>query len=304
MPKATEPLAGVWRTPDRLHTDEATVEMLVALAAGDDAIGSVIADLEAAAPGNGSVWASGRTRGGGRPALLKMGARASERDWMTAIDRTKADIVPSVFGSGELRGVGWLVLERCTAKFDRRSPTDAATVLRAAARWQHAGAAIAAAAPVMGPAWLHDMLEAAASLACPGDIAGVIGGVERSWDLVVDECGLTPNHGDVHTGNAVARDATGPALLIDPMPITSVWAWDAAYLQAVLMPYQAFVHEDGLITALARERRALGLPAGEGRLDRVERVVLAWAAAAWWRMAPWRHDNPQWRDRVERCVTA
>ena len=303
MPKATESLGGVWRTPGRLHTDEATVEMLVALAAGDDAIGNVIADLEPAAPGNGSVWASGRTRSGGRPALLKMGARASERDWMTAIDRTKADVVPRVFGSGELRGVGWLVLERCTAKLDRRSPTDAAAVLRAAARWQHAGAAIGAAAPVMGPAWLHDMLEAAASLACPGDMAGVIGGVERTWDLVVDECGLTPNHGDVHTGNAVARDATGPALLIDPMPITSVWAWDAAYLQAVLMPYQAFVPEDGLIPALARERRALGLPAGEGRLDRVERVVLAWAAAAWWRMAPWRHDNPQWRDRVERCVT-
>ena len=302
MPKATEQLAGVWRTPDRLHTDEATVEMLVGLAAGDAAIGNVITDLEAAAPGNGSVWASGRTRGGGTPALLKMGARASERDWMTAIDRTKADIVPSVFGSGELRGVGWLVLERCTAKFDRASPPDAAAVLRAAARWQHAGAAIGAAAPVMGPAWLQEMLGAAASLACPGDIAGVISGVERSWDLVVDECGLTPNHGDVHTGNAVARDATGPALLIDPMPITSVWAWDAAYLQAVLMPYQAFGPGDGLIPALARERRALGLPAGEGRLDRLERVVLAWAAAAWWRMGPWRHDNPHWRDGVERCV--
>ncbi len=145
MAKATEPLADVWRTPDRLHTDEATVEMLVALAAGDDAIGNVIADLEAAAPGNGSVWASGRTRGGGTQALLKMGAHASERDWMTAIDRTKADIVPRVFGSGELRGVGWLVLERCTAKLDRRSPTDAAAVLRAAARWQHPGAAIGAA---------------------------------------------------------------------------------------------------------------------------------------------------------------
>ncbi len=122
MPKATDPLAGVWRTPHRLHSDEATVEMLVALAAGDDALGDVITDLEAAAPGNGSVWASGRTRGGGTPALLKMGARASEREWMTAMDRTKADIVPRVFGSGELRGVGWLVLERCTAKFDRGRP--------------------------------------------------------------------------------------------------------------------------------------------------------------------------------------
>jgi hypothetical protein len=77
--------------------------MLVALAVGDDAIGNVIVHLEPGAPGNGSVWASGRTRGGGRLALLTMGAGASERDWMAAIDRTKADIAPSVFGSGELR---------------------------------------------------------------------------------------------------------------------------------------------------------------------------------------------------------
>ncbi len=124
-------------------------------------------------------------------------------------------------------------------------------------------------------------------------------------EFVVAECGLTPNHGDVHTGNAVARDPTGPALLIDPMPIITVWAWDAAYLQAVLAPYQTMGdprHEGGLVHALGRERRGMGLPAAARHLDRVELVVLAWAAAAWWRMAPWRHDNPQWRDWVERCV--
>ena len=123
MPKATEPLAGVWRTPDRLHTDEATVEMLVALAADDDAIGNVIADLEAAAPGNGSVWASGRARGGGRPALLKMGAPASERDWMTAIDRTKADIVPSVSGPASCAALaGWYSSNALPSSIGGRPP--------------------------------------------------------------------------------------------------------------------------------------------------------------------------------------
>lgn len=306
MSEEREPLAGVWRTRDRLHTDEATVAMLVALAAADESIGDVITGLEATAPGNGSVWASGRTCIDGTSALLKLGARTSEREWMTAINAASADIVPRVFGSGEVYGVGWLVLERCAAAFDRGLPDHVAAVLATAARWQHAGTVIEAATTPMDAAWLHEMLEAAATQSCPGDIAGVIDGVERSWEFAVAECGLTTNHGDVHTGNAVARDPTGPALLIDPMPTTTVWAWDAAYLQAVLAPYQRFGeagHGGGLVHALARERRALGLRDRDGRLDGVERVVLAWAAAAWWRMAPWRHDNPQWRDWVERCVT-
>ena len=295
----------VWRTEDRLHTDEATVAMLVELAAADDAVGRVITDLEVNSPGNGSVWASGRACVDGTPALLKLGARPSERDWMSAVAAANADVVPRVFGSGELRGVGWLVLERCAATLDRRSPAHVASVLTAAARWQCAGAAIEVATDAMGPDWLYEMLGAAASQSCPGDIAGVIGGVERNWEFVVSECGLTPNHGDVHTANAVARDPTGPALLIDPMPIATVWPWDAAYLEAVVAPYLGPAevgYGAGFVHALARERRVLGLTDHEDQLDRVESVVLAWAAAAWWRMAPWRHANAQWRAWVERCV--
>jgi len=302
---ASEPLPGVWRTVDRLRTDEATVALLVAAAAADELIGNVITDVEAVAPGNGSVWASGRACLDGTPALLKLGARASERAWMTALDAANASVVPRVFGSGELGGVGWLVLERCAATLDRRSPAHAAALLTAAARWQYAGAGIDAATRLMGPDWLHEMLGAAASQSCPGDIAGVIRGVERNWELVISECGLTPNHGDLHSANAVARGWIGPALLIDPMPVATVWPWDAAYLQAALAPYlspadigfgASFVH------AFARERRALGLGGHEGELDRVEHVVGSWAAAAWWRMAPWRHANAQWRAWVERCV--
>lgn len=304
-PAGTEPLLDVWRVPERLRSDEATVSMLVALAAGDDGIGNVIADLEAGTPGNGSVWASGTACADGTPALLKLGARASECEWMTAIDAAHPDVVPRVFGSGDLRGVGWLVLERCVGVFDRASPADAAAVVAAAARWQNIGTTIEPAPPVMDPRWLCELLEAAASQSCPGDITGLIDDVELSWELVVSECGLTPNHGDLHTGNAVARDPSGPALLIDPMPITTVWAWDAAYLEAVLAPYQRVARlgqGGGLVHALGRERSALGVPMAARRLDHVERVVLAWAAAAWWRMAPWRHENAQWRDWVEQRV--
>ena len=303
----SEPLTDVWRTSDRLRTDDATRTLLIALAKTDDAIGEVITGLEAAAPGNGSVWASGKARIDGTSALLKLGARASEREWMTAIHAAGTDVVPRVFGSGEIRGVGWLVLERCDMVLDRVSPSDVAAVVSAAARWQRAATAIDAAAPVMDSAELHETLDAAASMSCPGDVDRLIDRLDRTWELVASECGLTPTHGDVHTANAVARHATGPALLVDPMPMTTVWPWDAAYLQAVLAPHQRFDHGsrgDGLVHVLARERRSIGLSAREGQLDRIERVVLAWAAAAWWRMAPWRHESPDWRGWVEDTVNA
>lgn len=306
MSNGLEPLAEVWRTTDRLHTDDATRALLIAAAETDDAIGEIISGLEAAAPGNGSVWASGRARSDGTAALLKLGARASEREWMTAVDAAVTGLVPRVFGSGDMRGVGWLVLERCEIGFDRASPSDAIAVVSAAARWQRAAAAIDAAAPVMEPSDLHETLAAAASMSCPGDVGRLIDRLDHTWEFVVNECGLTPTHGDLHTANAVARDATGPALLIDPMPTTTVWAWDAAYLQAVLAPYQRFddARSGGLVRMLARERQRMGLPAREGQLDRVERVVLAWAAAAWWRMAPWRHESPNWSNWVEGTVNA
>lgn len=88
------------------------------------------------------------------------------------------------------------------------------------------------------------------------------------------------------------------------MPVVTVCAWDAAYLQAVLAPYQRFGGDSGLVHALARERRAVGLEGGGKHLARVERGALAWAAAAWWRMAPWRHGDRDWSDWVERVVDA
>ena len=307
MSNGTEPLTAVWRTSERLHTDEATRDLVIALAEDDDAIGEIITGLEARVPGNGSVWACGRACTDGTTALLKLGARPSEREWMTGADAAGHDLVPRVFGSGDMRGVGWLVLERCDTVLDRASPTDVAAVVSAAARWQRAATAIDAAAPLMDSTQLREALDASAALSCPGDMAGLIDRLDRSWELVVNECGLTPCHGDVHTANAVARHAGGLALLIDPMATTTVWPWDGAYLQAVLAPYQRFDDAGpggGLVYALARERRSIGLPASEGQLHRVERIVLAWAAAAWWRMAPWRHENRHWRDWVERTVTA
>lgn len=105
--------------------------------------------------------------------------------------------------------------------------------------------------------------------------------------------------------NVVARRPEGPALLIDPMPLIPAWAWDTAYFEATLASYlhPGSSASAGLVKDLARERQALGVPIGD-ELDRVEQLVLGWAAAVWWRTAPWRHANEPWRSWVTRRVRA
>ncbi len=93
-----EPLSDVWRTEDRLHTDDATIALLFDLASRDAAIREVIRELRSPRAGNGSVWATGTARRGRTPAVLKLGARRSERDWMSAVDAAPGDVVPRVFG--------------------------------------------------------------------------------------------------------------------------------------------------------------------------------------------------------------
>ena len=80
------------------------------------------------------------------------------------------------------------------------------------------------------------------------------------------------------------------------MPATTVWVWDAAYLEVMS-------DHPGVINDFARRRRDLGLP-NTDQLERVARLVLGWVAAYWWRIAPWRHDNPAWRAKVEQWVQA
>ena len=289
-----EPLLDVWRTKDRLHTDDATSARLCDLAARDPAIREVIGDLQPDEPGNGSVWASGVTRHDGTAALLKLGARDAERQWMTSIDVATTDVVPRVFGSGDLRGVGWLVLERCDVRLDRTLSTDVAAVVRSAARYQQAATGISAATSTMDLDEVRANLIGARAQDCPGDVDRALAGAERSWAFITAECGLGVNHGDVHFGNVVARQAHGPALLIDPMPVSTVWAWDAAYLEVMS-------GHPGVIRQFAGEREALGLSTADD-MNRVERIALGWVAALWWRIAPWRHEDPAWRRKVEHWV--
>jgi hypothetical protein len=299
-----EPLTAVWRTQDRLHTDDATIAQLVELAAHDPAITAVIPKLQAEGPGNGSVWASGTAQLDGTQVLLKLGARPEEREWVTAIDAAAPDIVPRVFGSGELRGVGWLVLERCETKLDPTSQTTLSTVIDSTARYQQAAATISAPSTVMDVEALRQSLSDARSMSCPGAIHQAIADLDRAWTFASTACGVSVNHGDVHLANVVARYVDGPALLIDPMPITTVWAYDAAYLEVVSGHpggEDPITGSLGLVHELARARQAMGLQTADD-LDRVERLVLGWVAVLWWRIAPWRHDVAAWRRFVASCI--
>jgi hypothetical protein len=296
-------LPGVWRTEDRLHTDDAIITLLSDLARRDRRIGAVIDDLRSARPGNGSVWITGSATSDGGPAVLKLGARDAERAWMTAVDAASEGVVPRVLGSGDLRGVGWLVLEWCPYTLDRTSDAHVESVVDAVARFQSTAATIRAPLPAMDADWLRGHLEAAQDQECPGGLAAALGELGASWSLAVAECGVGPAHGDVHLANAVARRSDGPALLIDPMPIRTIWAWDAAYLDATLAPYRsrgADVNKT-CVRSLAGRRSRAGLPVPDD-LARVENLALGWAAAVWWRIAPWRHENEVWRAWVEQRV--
>jgi hypothetical protein len=287
-------LHDVWRTEDRLHSDEATTAKLVHLASRDVEIGAVVSHLEASEPGNGSVWATGTASADGSAVLLKLGARKSERAWMLAANAA-ADLAPRVFGDGELGGVGWLVLEECPLFLDKSNPAHVDAVVTSAARGQVAAAELAD-IPTMDAGWVERQLLKAHAADIPGDVDRVLAEVEAAWAAVVELCGVVVNHGDVHFDNVVARTVDGPALLIDAMPIKTVWAWDAAYLEVMS-------EHAGVVRQFESERRRLGARPTE-RIDLVERVLLGWVAAYWWRIAPWRHDDPAWRACVERWFTA
>jgi hypothetical protein len=293
-----ELLSDVWRTEDRLHTDDATIAKLCQLASDDPSIRAIVDDLQPDQPGNGSVWAVGKARNDDTPVLLKLGARETERDWMTAAEMVN-NVVPRIFGAGEMRGVGWLVLEQCEFMLDRNSPAHVTEVVKSCTRYQHAAATDAIPAihaPSMDLDWVLENLDGAQAQDCPGDLSQMRAEAPRSWDLVTALCGTSVNHGDVHFGNVVARGADGPALLIDAMPITTVWAWDAAYLEGTC-------RQPGVVQQFELARRAIGLPS-TNQIERVAQIALGWVAAYWWRIAPWRHDNEIWRGLVESWMQA
>jgi len=102
-------------------------------------------------------------------------------------------------------------------------------------------------------------------------------------------------HGDLHLGNALSRlphdaptnedggvETSGGAVLIDLAEVrVGHWVEDAVYLEHLFWSQPHRLHGRKLVSMLARERKARGLPAGEDwpELARVKRALLALATA-------------------------
>ncbi|GAA5005368.1 hypothetical protein GCM10023317_39900 [Actinopolymorpha pittospori] len=88
----------------------------------------------------------------------------------------------------------------------------------------------------------------------------------------------------------------GPLLLIDPIPRTANWAWDAAYAQMT----SGIEGTPRLVPILAEARRSLGLPTGDpAALERLETILLAWSSMMWWTAIHFRRDDPWWTAQVQ-----
>jgi hypothetical protein len=108
-------------------------------------------------------------------------------------------------------------------------------------------------------------------------------------------------HGDVHFWNALAKTPDGPWRLVDPIPRTAHWAWDAAYAQLT----SGVAETPDLLALLATEREQLGLPVpGIDHLEEIRTVLLGLSSLLWWAIMPARRTGLWWRQQIERNVTA
>jgi hypothetical protein len=234
-----------------------------------------------------AVWAPT-----GESVAVKLNATAIELDWMLEVSRRAPGLVPHVYASGRRLGdveMSWLVLRRAPHHFDPGSPDACRRLMLAATRFQQVARDIDATTyPPVDAAFFEWCMPEAIKADCPAG-EDVLARLHQDMRWVDEQSPRVRCHGDVHFDNALSEIRGGPLLLIDPMPRTANWAWDAAYAQM-------FSGNDGtprLVPLLAEARRSLGLPIGEpAALRRLETILLAWSSMLWWAIKPARRDDP------------
>jgi hypothetical protein len=134
---------------------------------------------------------------------------------------------------------------------------------------------------------------------CPGPAAEALSRVDADDAWLRSLGAFVVGHGDVHFWNAVSAHPDGPWRLIDPIPRTAHWAWDAAYAQMT----SGTRDTPDLIRLLADERIRLGLPTpGMDEGGRLEAVLLGWSSMMWWALLPDRRGDSWWAGEVARRV--
>lgn len=268
----------------------------------DHDLGQLVHDLHPDPPDQDRLF-RGRLAGSEASGILKVGLGELEADWMPAISARANDIVAHVIADGALTEINqrWLLLEDLPYRGRSDRYGDVIGVMRCAARFQQVATDVSLPTYPIDREFLIGYSNQAIESDCPGPTAEVVARIDDDDEWLRSLGGHTIGHGDVHFWNAVAPTESGPWRLIDPIPRTAHWAWDAAYAQLT----SGVPETPDLITVLADERRRLDLPTeDEELLNQVRIQLLGWSSLLWWAIQPARRTEPWWQSQVEHNVAA
>lgn len=228
-----------------------------------------------------ALWSDG---GGSIPAIVKLPVPALEHGWTVLMGDGSHGPTPRVLAHGAGVGgqdVDWLVLERLpgeplSTRLDERAVSD--LVRTAAVFQQQAGARRAVDGSAPDKDWFG-LLDRARTVVRMHGIEeeqrwnDMLRLVHRSLDGLVARWRARPIdawcHGDLHPGNALRRSPSdvpdaSPAVLIDLALVhAGHWVEDAVYLERLYWARPELLHGVKPVAALAKARRALGLPTDE-----------------------------------------
>jgi hypothetical protein len=268
----------------------------------DPVISGLVEDLRPDPPDQARLFRA-RLSPSGSPCVLKVGLGELEAVWMPEVSSRSTDVVAEVLARGILldRDLAWILMPDLPHRGRSDRPGDVHGVIRATARFQQVAVDVALPTYPIDEEFLTTYTRQAIEAGCPGPATAVLSRIPADEAWLRSLGGHVKGHGDVHFWNAVAATPDGPWRLIDPIPRTAHWAWDAAYAQLT----SGVPATPDLITLLGEERQRLGLPVpGAEHLERLRTVLLGWSALMWWAILPARRGEAWWRGEVERDVVA
>ena len=283
-------------------TREPTRADIADLVLHDPDLGQLVRDLHPDPPDQSRLF-RGRLSNSDASCVLKVDPGELEVDWMPAISSRATDIVARVLGSGALAegNQRWLLLEDLPVRGRSDRQSDIIGVMRCAARFQQVAADVSLPTYPIDTEFMTVYTRQAIEANCPGPAGEVLTRIKDDDDWLRSLDGHTVGHGDVHFWNAVAATEAGPWRLIDPIPRTAHWAWDAAYAQLT----SGVPETPDLIAVLADQRRRLDLPTEEGdQLNHVRTQLLGWSSLMWWAILPARRPELWWQGQVQHNIEA